>query len=226
MNEPHDIQTEEWALAANESIQAIRNAGANNLITVPGNGYTGAHSWTQNYYGTANSIVMLTITDPANNFVFEVHQYLDSDYSGTHPTCVSNTVGSEQLAAFTAWARTNKYKALLGEFAGGANDTTCTAAIQDMLTYMNQNSDVYVGWTWWAAGPLWGTYMFSLEPGTSAPIDKPQMAILQPFIKVTSGSNTAPVTGGASTPVTALTSVTGAGVSLIATLLLTAVLMV
>src|SRR5688500_11083086 len=44
MNEPHSMPTEQWLSAANAAIGAIRNAGATNLILVPGNAWTGAHS--------------------------------------------------------------------------------------------------------------------------------------------------------------------------------------
>ena len=40
MNEPHDMPTEQWVAAANAAIAAIRAAGAQNLILVPGNGWT------------------------------------------------------------------------------------------------------------------------------------------------------------------------------------------
>src|SRR5262249_9730094 len=59
MNEPNTMPTETWVTAANAAIAAIRTAGAPNLITVPGNGWTGAWSWTMNDYGTANSFAML-----------------------------------------------------------------------------------------------------------------------------------------------------------------------
>ncbi|MEM8680782.1 MAG: glycoside hydrolase family 5 protein, partial [Planctomycetota bacterium] len=89
MNEPNSMPTEQWASAANAAIAAIRQTGAENLILVPGNAWTGAHSWTQNWYGTPNATAMLTITDPGNNFAFDAHQYLDSDSSGTSSAIVS-----------------------------------------------------------------------------------------------------------------------------------------
>lgn len=107
--------------------QAIRSAGATNKILVPGNAYTGAHSWTANYYGTANSAEMIKITDPGNNFAFEVHQYLNSDSSGATEDCVSTTVGVERLTSFTNWLKSNNKKAFLGEFAGGNNQVCRTA---------------------------------------------------------------------------------------------------
>ena len=44
MNEPHDMPTELWLDDANAAISAIRTTGTKNLILVPGNAYTGAHS--------------------------------------------------------------------------------------------------------------------------------------------------------------------------------------
>ena len=167
MNEPHDIPTEQWASAAQAGIDAIRESGAKNLILVPGNGWTGASSWSSNYYGTPNATVMLNITDPANNYAFEAHQYLDSDNSGTHPACISATRGTESMSGFTAWLRANGKRGFLGEFAG-ANNSMCLEAINDQITHLENNSDVYLGWAWWAAGPMWGNYMFSIEPGNSA----------------------------------------------------------
>ena len=178
-NEPHDIPTEQWVSAANAAISAIRAAGANNLIHVPGNGWTGAHSWADDYYGTPNSVAMLEITDPANNFLFEVHQYLDASSGGTEQTCTSKTVAGERMKGFISWLRANGKKGFLGEFAGGNNDT-CNAAVGDMLSTLEDASDVMEGWLWWAAGPFWSDYGFSIEPSNGH--DMPQMALLAPSL--------------------------------------------
>ena len=182
VNEPHDMATETWRDAAQAAINAIRLAGATNLILVPGNAWTGAHSWLQNWYGTPNGTVMINISDPANNFAYEVHQYLDSDSSGTSSTCVSPTIGAERLANFTAWCRANGVRGFLGEFGGSAN-SGCLVAVSNMLNYIQANTDVWMGWTWWAGGPWWGEYMFTLEPigGTT---DRAQMNVLEPFIPI------------------------------------------
>lgn len=87
-----------------------------------------------------------------------MHQYLDSDGSGTSTTCVSSTIGSERLKAATEWLRANGKKGLLGEYAGAVNPT-CQAAVKDMLSYMVKNKDVWQGAVWWAAGPWWGEYV-------------------------------------------------------------------
>jgi hypothetical protein len=173
------MPTEQWLSAANAAISAIRAAGATNLILVPGNSWSGAHSWTQSWYGTPNSTAMLNISDPGNNYAFEVHQYLDSDSSGTSSSCVSGTIGSQRMQSFTNWLRANGKRGFLGEFGGGSGQT-CLSAIDNILDHLEANTDVYLGWTYWAAGPWWGGYFTSLEPNGGN--DKPQMDALEPHL--------------------------------------------
>ncbi len=176
MNEPHDMPTPQWFDAANAAVAAIRKAGAKNLILVPGNGWSGAHSWVE-----SGNDLLLKIVDPAHHYAFEAHQYLDADNSGSHPEVVSATVGSERLRAFTDWCRRHHQRAFLGEFGTAASDTG-RQAIGDMLTMMEKNRDVWIGYTWWSAGPWWGNYMFTIEPDKGA--DRPQMGYLQPHLQV------------------------------------------
>ncbi|RUS20038.1 glycoside hydrolase superfamily [Endogone sp. FLAS-F59071] len=122
MNEPNSMPTEQVLAAMQAGLDGVRAAGAKQLALVPGNAWTGAHSWAQNWYGTANSVVMLNIRDPAHNYAYDMHQYLD-DGSGTSAECASTTVGSEMLVAATQWLRQNNKKAFLSEFGFGANPT-------------------------------------------------------------------------------------------------------
>ena len=179
MNEPHDMATELWLTSANAAIAAIRAASATNLVLVPGNGWTGAHSWSASYYGTPNADAMVGVVDPMDNFAFEMHQYLDSNSSGTEDACASATIGAERMQEATAWLGQNGYKAFLGEFGGGRN-ATCYDAMDNLLTYLETNDDVWLGWTYWAAGPWWGDYMFSIEPEGGQ--DRPQMDVLEPHL--------------------------------------------
>jgi len=181
MNEPNSMPTEDWKAGADAAIAAIRAVGANNLILVPGNAWTGAHSWLQNWYGTSNSVVFEDIDDPANNFAFDLHQYFDDDFSGRSANCKSATIGREVLPAVTGWLRANGMKAFLGEFGGGRNQT-CYDAVDGALDYMAENADVWIGWAWWAAGPRWGDYIFTIEPTNNFTQDRPQMAVLQEHI--------------------------------------------
>jgi endoglucanase len=50
-----------------------------------------------------------------------MHQYLDSDSSGTSADCTSETIGAERVAAATAWLKQNNLRGVLGEFGGGSN---------------------------------------------------------------------------------------------------------
>ena len=178
MNEPHDLPTEQWVGSANAAIAAIRATGATNLILVPGNGWTGGHSWVHGTYGTANGTALLAIRDPADNLAFEVHQYFDSNSSGSSSSCVSSHVGAALLGEFTQWLRDNGKKGFVGEFATGTS-STCLAALEGTLSYLDQNADVYLGWTYWGAGPMWAAdNWYSLEP-TSTGADKPQMDVLE-----------------------------------------------
>jgi endoglucanase len=106
---------------------------------------------------------MLSLTDPSDKIVYEMHQYLDSDGSGTSNVCVSSTIGAERIADATAWLQANGKKGIIGEFAGGAN-AVCESAVTGMLDAMETASDVWMGAMWWGGGPWWGTYMFSMEP--------------------------------------------------------------
>ncbi|KAI0422306.1 glycoside hydrolase family 5 protein [Xylaria grammica] len=159
-NEFHD---EDNTLVANlnqKAIDAIRAAGATSqYIFVEGNSWTGAWHWVSS--GTADG--MGKLTDPYDKIVYEMHQYLDSDGSGTSASCVSSTIGKERLQAATEWLKANGKKGILGETAGGSN-SQCIAALQGMLGHMADNSDVWRGWLWWGAGPWWGNYIYGMEP--------------------------------------------------------------
>jgi len=181
VNEPSEMPTEQWVSAANAAIQGIRSTGATNVLHVPGNGWSGAHSWYQSYYGTPNAVAMLGIVDPADRMFFEVHQYLDATAGGKNDLCVSTTAGRARLAPFVKWLRDNGKRGFIGELAGGDNPT-CAAAIADMLAYVMESSDVLDGWLWWAGGPWWNNYPFNIDP-TPTKADRPLMTRLAPFLK-------------------------------------------
>jgi endoglucanase len=190
MNEPHDQSATTWLGSANAAIAAIRGAGAvSQEILVPGSYWDGAWTWTS----TDNATVVGTgVQDPAHNFAFEVHQYLDSDGSGTHPGAVSATIGVERLTAITQWAEATGNHLFLGE-VGVTTDQTSLTALDGMLTYMQQHTDAWQGATYWAGGPWWGNYMFSIEPQNG--VDKPQMAILVQHLASATGPNPPPPVG-------------------------------
>lgn len=108
-----------------------------------------------------------------------MHQYLDSDYSGTSGECVGPTIGVDKLRGFTTWLRERGRTGFLAESGGGANET-CNQAVENMLAHIEQNGDVWLGWTWWAAGAWWKPdYPFNVHPNKDGSA-KPQMGILAP----------------------------------------------
>jgi endoglucanase len=189
-NEPNTMPETQLVTSENAAIAAIRATGATNAIFVPGNRWTGAWTWlNSDSEGQANSQAMLGIVDPGSNCVFEVHQYLDSDGSGTHNTIVSATIGMERLTNFTAWLKINNLKGFLGEFAvpgaviGGSG--LGGPALTNMLGYIQTNSDVWLGWSYWGGGPWWGSNpTFPIEPtniGKPTQTDRPVMDIIKQF---------------------------------------------
>lgn len=155
------------------AITNIRAAGATSqYIFVEGNSYSGAWTWT-----TVNDNLK-ALTDPENKIVYEMHQYLDSDGSGTSADCVSTTIGVERVTDATTWLRTNGKIGIIGEYAGGAN-SQCMTAVTGMLSYMKANSDVWTGALWWGGGPWWGTYIYSFEPPSGTCYTYYDSALLQ-----------------------------------------------
>jgi endoglucanase len=144
------------------AINGIRAAGATSqFITPEGNAWTGAWSWTTlDNGGGTNAATMGALTDPENKLIYQMHQYLDSDGSGTSSTCVNTTIGADRLADATAWLKSEGKLGMIGEYAGGAN-AECQEAVNGMLQLMDENSDVWVGAMWWAAGPWWGDCEYS-----------------------------------------------------------------
>ena len=170
MNEPvqwddygEELQCAEWAGYANQAIAAIRAKTTQNWIFVPGNFYTGAWSWTTatDTTGTTNATAMASVVDSAGKMAFEVHQYLDSNYSGTSDTCDASH-GAEDLANFTAWLRAQSGRiGFIGEVGAGSN-TTCYDDLNGVFDYVTNNSDVWAGWTYWGSSN-WAL-QFSIEP--------------------------------------------------------------
>ncbi|KAF8071917.1 endoglucanase [Lyophyllum atratum] len=175
MNEPNGIDAQTVFNLNQAAVNGIRSSGATSqLITVEA--WTGAWSWTS----SGNSNVFGAIKDPNNNVAIQMHQYLDSDSSGTSATCVSSTIGAERLAAATAWLKANNLKGFLGEIGAGSN-AQCISAVKGALCSMQQ-SGVWIGAAWWAAGPWWGTYFQSIEPPNGAAISQILPQALKPFL--------------------------------------------
>jgi endoglucanase len=188
MNEPEQAPSA-WLTAANAIIAAIRQAGSNHKIIVPGGKYDQAAfgSWGG---WTGNASVMGGVVDPANNFHYEIHGYLDAGGGGGSFYGVSGgTPGATILQDATQWARQRGVKFVLGEF-GWDTDAASMAEGRAMWDYMHANSDVWEACAWWVAGP--GISSYSMWIGPTSPDRVQYTQILSEY------SAASPVTPGPS----------------------------
>jgi hypothetical protein len=152
----------------------------------------------QNFVKNGNAVANLTSYDPARNQVLHLHSYNDKDASGVSGTCAAGS-GKARLTAATEWARANGFTRangsglFLGETAAGApsvaGQESCGPIITDELQYVLDNSDVWLGFTWWASG--FGTsYPFSLDPSNGNylnPVHTPNMLMVSGYWKTGNG---------------------------------------
>ncbi len=169
MNEPKDQTPQQWHDAAVAALTGIRSVTESQIVAIPGTYYTGAHDWIT----SGNAAVWANFKDTGPS-LFEMHEYMDSDFSGTHPTCYNSYPA---IAATTSWLRDKHFKAFLGEVAY-STDETCNNNGPAFFAGLSQNADVWVGWTWWGAGAEFGSnYMFNLNPNANG-TDQPQVNTL------------------------------------------------
>jgi endoglucanase len=186
MNEPNGLPTETWLEAANIAIADIRETGAKNLILVPGNGWSSARDWAGGGYGTPNSEAMLNVRDPDGNFAFDVHQYFDSDFTGSAADCQSAGIGIETLAPVTRWSRKHGHRLFLGEFGVGPG-STCLEALDRTMRFLVDNGDVWLGWSYWAGGEWWpADYFTNIQPSDGH--ERPQLTVLEKYLRSDSSS--------------------------------------
>ncbi|KAF8968178.1 endoglucanase [Flammula alnicola] len=177
MNEPNGIAASVVASLNQAAINGIRAAGATSqLILLEGPLYFLFCAW----QSSGNAAAFVGLTDPNNNFAIQMHQYLDSDGSGTSATCVNSTIGASRLQGATQWLQANNLKGFLGEIGAGSN-SVCITAVQGALCSMQQ-SGAWIGALWWAAGPWWGTYYQSIEPPSGPAIAQILPQALEPFL--------------------------------------------
>ncbi|MCJ1398197.1 Endoglucanase EG-II [Xylographa trunciseda] len=206
MNEPHDLpDINLWATSVQAAVTAIRTAGATSqIILLPGNDYTSAESFVSG--GSAAALGTVTNLDGSKtNLVFDVHKYLDSDGSGTNADCVSNQIDTS-FSPLATYLRANNRQAILSETGGGSSDSDCLTAMCQALSFLDTNSDVYLGYVGWAAGAFATNYVLSMTPfGSAATGWTDQELVSQCFAMGASGSGSntsAPASSAATTLMT------------------------
>ncbi|RFU31855.1 hypothetical protein B7463_g4482, partial [Scytalidium lignicola] len=162
MNEPHDLTVSTWATSVQAAVTAIRQAGATTqMILLPGTDYTSAANFISNGSGAA----LLGVKNPdgtTTGLIFDVHKYLDSDNSGTSTECVTNNIDSA-FQPLATWLRQNGRQAFNTE-TGGGNTASCETYLCQQIQFVNDNSDVYLGYIGWSAGSFDQTYALVETP--------------------------------------------------------------
>lgn len=188
-NEPNNMSTVAWFAAAQAAIDGIRSTGATNFIMVPGNGWSQPASWNDTWYDTAttkvsNATGWSTLNDPLKNTIVSVHTYFDKDGGGGSDDILATSVIADRMQAVVAWARSKGLKVHLTEFGLNSATAGAQAAVDAACKFVQANSDVLIGWSWWAYGPIswWGNYHFTLCPKNNYTTDDPKIAWLKPYM--------------------------------------------
>lgn len=176
MNEPNYIPVGQWGDLSKRTLAALRKANAKNLIFIAGGNWSGLHDWFSEHDGTSSALAFANLSDPLKRTIIEVHQYADSDYSGTHIDCLSPDTFNGKFENISNWATDHQLRLFLGEF-GVPPSPECLLVLERFLTLMNRT--VWKGWTYWAAGGWWGDYPMALNTDAASP--SPQWRLLRKY---------------------------------------------
>jgi endoglucanase len=89
--------------------------------------------------GSLDSEAALAITDSMDNYAFDMHAYQDFPDSSTSYV--------ELLTPVTDWATTNGKRLFLSELGVANGAANGEAALGNLLEYLNDNNNVWIGWT-------------------------------------------------------------------------------
>lgn len=179
VNEPVEVPDDKVFTIQTDVVKMLRKKGFKGYILVEGNSWSGLHSWTTYEWqgGDGQSFTNATLFTRENfnkagindlsKILINVHQYLDSDFSGTKNECQQDmtTTGPEgfNLLAFTDYLEQNQLKAIVTEFGAGTHAESCTPALAFFMDYLKDHSAQgkntgFMGWTIWSVGHGWGGY--------------------------------------------------------------------
>ncbi len=187
MNESHDVQnmtSTQYFDHINTLISTIRNTGATNLLLVPNTrGSDLDHFVGRNAYpsipGPVDGVAALAVTDSLNNFAFDLHAYW-WPAGGTPGYVEANyTSYTDYLSDITAWAKAQTPKRKLWLTEMGSNEPDYNTQVTNALTFMNNNSDVWQGWTPWNLPSNGAVTVLTNDPMTA---DGPAMPTFAPFL--------------------------------------------
>ncbi|KAH8676452.1 glycoside hydrolase superfamily, partial [Tricladium varicosporioides] len=162
MNEPHDVDITAWANSCQAAVTAIRNVGASSqMILLPGNNFASAGFFVSSGSGAA----LIKVTNPdgsTTGLILDLHKYLDVDNSGNHAECTTDNI-ADAFAIVAQFLRENGRQGLVSE-TGAGSTSSCMTDFCAQNIFLNQNSDVFLGYIAWAAGSFATSYTLSLTP--------------------------------------------------------------
>ncbi|PTX98427.1 cellulase family glycosylhydrolase [Opitutus sp. ER46] len=179
MNEPHGQGEYTWKDTAQVAVDAIRSVDAAHTILIPGEFFSNAWYW--NTY----SADLIGIVDPANNLVFEAHQYFDDNHSGKYDQTYDGegataTIGVERVTPFVNWCQANNVRGFIGEFGVPRTDARWNVTLQNFMTYLAANG---IGGTYWAAGERWAdNYTLNAHIRRADHAESAQMSVLRDHV--------------------------------------------
>lgn len=171
MNEQHDaagtLDSTAIFSGYQDVLNALRSTGATQLVLFPNTRSSDTHHWStwSPEGGPLDSAIAQKVVDPANNLANDMHSYQGID------------AWNADIQVVTNWARANGKKLFLSELG----TTTGAAAVSTILTHLNANSDVWLGWTTWNLPP-YDIMVTNLSTGVIT--DTPKMAWYAPFLVV------------------------------------------
>lgn len=193
VNEPVGAPDDSVFTIQAQVIKSLRQQGFQGYILVEGNSWTGMHSWNSASWTSSDGKTTYTnatlftrdhfaqagITD-LSKIVINVHQYLDSDFSGTHDQCISD-LSSMNGDAFVQYLQQNKMQAMVTEFGAGTDSSSCANTMNLFMQFLKANSSKgkdygFLGWTIWSTGHGWGGYNLRVTPASY------QMGVLKSYL--------------------------------------------
>lgn len=147
-----------WSATNQEAILGIRSITHNQTILVSGTQFARLVDWVA---FSLSSIGPGLVQDPADNLMFDFHQYFDG-LGGAYGVCEPWSGYVEQFQRVTDILRRSQAQAILTEFGAGPFPQ-CQELLRHMLAFLDRNSDVWYGWTAWGSFNKGSDLYLSLE---------------------------------------------------------------
>lgn len=173
----HDLDITIWSQTVQYVVNDIRTITSNNWILVPGTTWQALDSWVDD-----TDTAMSSLNDTANKLLFDVHQvsdqtpryarllillqYLDSDGGNTGDCSDFNSTYLSAFNTFFQAMNASGHRAILTEF-GGSQTPVCNSSLEDMLRFVENKTDNFVGWAVWGPG-LDADSKLYLNPGDAS----------------------------------------------------------